>query len=197
MRYLAFLIVLIAFSSSLHAQKLSQEKFEVLRGECLATEASGSYDTVDHEIATQKCLSACPEDLKIYNNRYAGSCINAHNQFKKMMAQKFDAPIAQVTGTIDYKGYKIFTVISANNTLVSKQCSTIILAAAESYPAPMKGHHMMIYGVKGNPIVTVATKAVLINVRLPSNKESVEHCTAEVINLPCPPHQLDLPHCNP
>jgi len=197
-RYLTFFIALMVISSSAYAQMITPEKLETIRSECMAVDSSGAYVSVDHEKATKRCLSACPEDLKIFNNRYASSCRGAYNQFKNKMAQKFDAPIPRVTAVVDYGGNKFWMVKSAENAQVSQHCKNMVLTAAKSYPAPIKGHHMMISGNGEQPAIASATEAILINVRVPTDKENSQgDCTAEVINLRCLPSQVDRVPCNP
>lgn len=194
-------ITLMIFAFPAHAQRISQEKLESWNAQCMAVEKSGTYTSVDHENATKKCLEYCPTDLKIFNNRYARTCINSYNNFKSKMAQKFDAPIPRVTAVVDYGGNKFWKVKSAENAQVSQHCTNMVLTAAKSYPAPIKGHHMMISGNGEQPVIASATTAILINVRVPTDKENPlggqGGCTAEVINLRCLPSQADRVACNP
>jgi len=194
---LPLIAVLIFIAFPANAQKITQEKLEIWNAECSAVEKSGSYASVDHENATRHCLEYCPTDLKIFNNRYAGTCIGAYNTFKKKMAEKFDAPIPRVKAVVDYGANMFWKVKSAENAQVSKHCKNMVLTSAKSYPAPIKGHHMMTFGNGEQPAIASATEAILINVRLPADKANSQgDCTAEVINLRCPPYMTKLEPCN-
>jgi hypothetical protein len=198
--YLLLFSFFTILSLPVHAQKISQAEFESLRGECVAVDASGRYASADHKNATNQCLSACPENLRIHNNRALTLCMGAHTNFKRLMPKKpisGDAPISQVTGKVDYQGHHAWALTSTNNVEVSKHCSRIVLSAAEANQAPLKGHQMMISGIKEEPVIAVPTSAVLINVRLPSNEERLRDCTAEVIHLLCQAHEADRAICNP
>lgn len=197
-RYLTFFVTLMVFSSSAQAQMITQEKLKSIRGDCIAVDSRGTYISVDHENATKRCLSACPKDLKIFNNRYASGCIGAYNTFKGVGALKYHAPIARVTAILDYQGHHSWAVNSAENAEVSKHCKTVGLSAAKSYPAPIKGHHMMVWDNGEEPTISTATTTVLVNVRIPlDDKAQTKSCSAEVINLRCQPHEADRAPCNP
>ncbi len=192
-RYFTLLIVLMTYAFTSHAGKMSKEDLERYRSEC---KASGPYDSLDKEKAAKACLSSCPEELILSNNRNVTLCLGRYNQFKKMMTQRFDVAIPRVQATVDYRHLVGWEVLSSKNTEVSTNCKLITLAAANTYPAPLKGHQMMT--TKSSvPVGAVATEAVLINVRIQSNKEQFKKCTAEVVYLHCPPHRAEFSYCHP
>lgn len=196
-RYILSLTILLIFSSSAFAQKITQQEFEEMRGECLAVKASGNYVSTDHEVATNKCLSSCPENLGIFNNRALTTCMGAHASFKRMMGIQHSAPIPHTAATIDYQGHGVYTVISTDNAKVSENCSIISLSEAKSYPPPMRGYQMLTRNAGDEPITGSEAKAVLINVRLFSDEKQNKGCSAEVIHLRCREYEADQLICNP
>tara|TARA_R110002072_G_scaffold46570_4_gene128732 strand:- start:76 stop:672 length:597 start_codon:yes stop_codon:yes gene_type:complete len=196
-RYILSLTIILIFSSPALAQKITQQKFEEMRGECLAVKESGNFVSTDHEVATNKCLSSCPENLGIFNNRALTLCMSAHASFKRMMGMQHSAPIPRVAATIDYQGHGVYTVISTDNAKVSENCSIVSLSEAKSYPPPMRGYQMMASDSQEEPITGSEVKAVLINVRLFSDEKQNKGCSAEVIHLRCRQYEADQPICNP
>jgi hypothetical protein len=193
-RYFTLLIILMMYAFASHAGKMSKEDLELYRSEC---KANGSYDSLDKEKAAKACLSSCPEELILSNNRNVTLCLGRYSQFKKMMTQRFDAPIPRVLATVDYRHLVGWEVLSTKNTEVSAHCKLITLAAANNYPTPLKGHQMMIAKANEVPVGAVATEAVLINVKIQSNKEQFKICTAEVVYLRCPPFRAEFSYCHP
>jgi hypothetical protein len=196
-RYILSLTMIFLLSSPAFAQKITQQEFEKMRGECLAVKANGNYVSADHEVATNKCLSSCPENLGIFNNRALTLCMGAHASFKRMTGIKRSAQVPRVAATLDYQGHGVYTVISTDNSKVSENCSIVTLSEAKSYPPPMRGNQMMTRDSGDEPITGSGVKAVLINVRLFSDEKQNKGCSAEVIHLRCQPHEADRPICNP
>lgn len=196
-RYFTLVMICLIFAPASHASRISPAEFEQFRGECLAVEASGTYGSVDNEKATKKCLSACHEGLDLSNGRKAFLCNGAYDIFKQTLAQRFDAPIARVAATVDYASQIGWKVMASDNAQVSQYCDWIRLAAAKSYPTPMKGHQMMMANINEVPVGAVETPAVLINVRIEAEKTAYTQCTAEVVFLHCPPHRATFDYCNP
>ncbi len=195
-RYFLLFIAMMFFSSHAQAQKITQEELIALRDECTTMKNSGAYVSVDHENATERCLKACPESLNIYNNRALTMCMGAHSSFKKSAARAYDAPIGRVEAEIDYGGHKFWAVMDSDNEKFSKHCQSLSLTAAKSHPKPIKGYHMMLAGVKEVPITALETSAILINVRIPTDKTKAQNCTAEAVYVTCPAFRLERPECN-
>jgi hypothetical protein len=193
MRYFTLLIMLLSYAHAGHAGKMSKQDLEQYRSEC---SESGSYDSLDKEKAAKACLTSCPEELILSNNRNVTLCLGRYSQFKKMMKQSFDLAIPRVQATVDYRHLVGWEVLSSKNTEVLTHCKLISLAAANTYPEPLKGHQMMTTKASV-PVGAVATEAVLINVRIQSNQEQFKKCTAEVVYLHCPPHRAEFSYCHP
>ena len=196
-RYLLPLFALLISTSPVFAQKISQEKFEEMRAECMAVKQSGAYSSVDHENATNLCISSCPESLNVFNNRALTLCMGAYSSFINIAETKHSAAVPRVSATIDYQGHGIYKVIDTDNVQITKNCSIISLSSAKSYPPPMEGYHMITNRYIGEPITALEEKAVLINVRAISDIKANTGCTAEVIHLRCQPHEADRDICNP
>lgn len=139
-------------------------------------QASGAYISVDHELATEDCLSHCPEDLKTCNNRYAESCLGAHRVFKQQMAERCDPPIT--------RGYRYHRLSRAQSLETYRRKKFIGLYALSGHCNDFRsivscspnGFHMMIRGNKEEPVISTSTTAVLINVRIPVDKTKRQRC---------------------
>lgn len=195
-RPLTLAIALMITASSSYARLITPEKLKTFRNECLAAQANVD-NSLDNNNAIKKCLTTCPENLDLNNSRQASICLGSYRLFKNSLAQKFSAPIPRVLATIDYRLNTGWKVISSDNTRVTEQCALIGLTAAKAYPEPLKGYQMMIAQVNEIPVGAVPTEAILINLRIETDKAQYKMCTAEVVFLHCPPHRAKFSYCNP
>jgi len=196
-RHLTLIIAFMIFASSSYAGRITPEELQLFRGECLAAQASATHDSLVNQNAIKACLTACPEALNLTDNRRTALCVGRYNLFKQAIATKFAAPIARVNARVDYSQGIGWKILSADNTQVAKQCKWVGLAAARTYPDSLKGYQMMIAKVNEVPVSAVAVDAILINLRIESDKAQYQTCTAEVIYLRCPPHQAEFAYCHP
>lgn len=195
-RYLTFMMIGLMLTSVSYAGALSSEKLKQIHGECSAVAARGA-GSIDKNNAAQRCLSACRDGLDLNNGRQTALCYGAHRLFQQAMSRDFEAPIAQVAANVDYAHRIGWKVISTDNAEVAQHCHWITLSAAKHYPTPMTGHQMMIANVNEIPVGAVETPAVLINVRIGTEKTPHTPCTAEVVFLHCPPHRAKFDYCHP
>jgi len=197
-RYLMFIMAFMLFASSSYAAgQITPDELTLFRGECLAAQANGANNSLANQNAIKACLTACPATLVLSDNRRTALCVGRYNLFKQAMATTFAAPIARVNARVDYAQSIGWKILSAENAQVAKQCQWVGLTAANTLPNPLKGYQMMVAKVNEVPVSAVPVDAILINLRIESNKAQYQSCKAEVVYLRCPPHQAGFAYCNP